>query len=848
MPASDSPKGSQTKRAGAKADNAEQVRLAERDRLVELQEIIKLHNIDYYQKDAPTIEDAKYDDLRRELLDLEELHPDLAADDSPTGSVGAGPDATFSEVTHSVPMLSLDNAMGLAELDVWHKRVLQALENAKPSFTCELKFDGLAISIRYEYGQFVQAATRGNGRVGEDVTANVATIKDTPQKLPTDAPAVLEVRGEVYISFAEFQKLKKRTKKEEHIKYFARFAKYKIAKQKYTEWFADKQEYDKRVAAWEATGRLKPKTKPQRKPKPKPRKPAEFQELKKRTQDERHTEYLIKFEKYKAAKQKYTEWFASEQEYDKRVAAWEATGRLKPKTKPQRKPKPRPTNPAKPRELSSVDYVNPRNTAAGSLRQKDSAITASRGLSLWVHGIGEVATTAGGDSLGADLATDEIALIKKLGFPVNPDAKTFKSFDKVRDFCELWMDKRHDLAYEIDGIVVKVDELDLRKSLGFTSRAPRWAIAFKFPPEERSTELIDIEVSIGRTGRATPFAVLEPVFVGGSTVERATLHNEDQVAEKNLRPGDTVIVRKAGDVIPEVLSHVASRRPKDAKPWKFPTKCPFCSTELVRGVGDANTYCVNQACGARQREGLTFFAGRSAMDIEGLGERRVEQFVSAGLVRDIGDLFTLELKQVKAAIQAENTDLSAQNLLDQLAEAKERPLANLLIGLGIGQLGPANAELLALHFGDLDSIAVATVEELEVIEGFGPIIVQNVTEFFADKRNQALIEKLREAGVRFDIVPGRLAPGETPDMAQVLTGKSVVVSGNLDDWFIDRNAAKAAIVQRGGKAATSMAKSTFALVAGERAGATKISQAEQHGVPVLDEDGLRQLLNTGEVG
>ncbi len=743
-------------------------------RIAELRGIITQHNINYYQNDSPTIPDADYDALRRELLELEGRHQQLPLDlptsdsspstDSPSASVGAAPSATFSEVTHSSPMLSLDNAMGFDELNAWHARVIKALSTEspttetlltdskpaaskpterKPTFICELKFDGLAVSLRYEKGEFVQAATRGNGRVGEDVTANVATIADIPKSLPKGAPAVLEVRGEIYMSLSSFKELKERLRKE-HVADTARYV-----------------------------GELQ-------------------------------------LHKY-----------------------WIAAGKLGRKF----------TKPRKPKAL--VDYVNARNTAAGSLRQKDAAVTATRRLSMWAHGIGQVVTVKGSSSLGKRLGSEELDLEKKLGLPVNPEARTYKSFAQVRRFCERWEKKRHTLDYEIDGVVVKVDDLALREQLGFTSRAPRWAIAFKFPPEERATKLIDIEVSIGRTGRATPFAKLEPVFVGGSTVELATLHNQDQVAEKDVRPGDTVIVRKAGDVIPEVLSHIAAERPEDAKPWKFPTKCPSCGKALKRNEGDANTYCVNRACGDRVREGLSYFAGRSAMDIEGLGERRVEQLVAAKLISDIGDLFTLELEPL-AKMLGKKAKLSAQNLLDQLADAKGRPLANLLIGLGIELLGPTIAQLLAHYFGDLDSLAAASLADLEAIEGVGSGIAESVVEFFDDEQNRAVIEKLRAAGVRFDNVPGRLAPGEASDVAQMLAGKSVVVSGNLDDWFLDRNAAKAAIVQRGGKAPTYMSKSTFALVAGEQAGPAKMAQAEQNGIPVLDEDGLRVLLETGE--
>lgn len=753
-------------KTASKATNAS----TEMARIPELRAAIEQHNINYYKHNAPSIPDADYDDLRRELSELEQRYPQLAQDSSPTNTVGSAPSTTFSEVVHAEPMLSLDNAMNLLELDAWHARVLQRLSDTtsnpstgdptltttvNPTFSCELKFDGLAVSVRYEHGQLVQAATRGNGRVGEDVTDNVKTIAAIPKTLPKGAPSVLEVRGEVYISITNFKDLKIR------------------------------------LAA----------------------------------------EYEVATTVHKAATTAYE---AAKTQYDN----WVADGKKGPKLKKPKKPK---------KPASPINYVNARNTAAGSLRQKDAVVTATRGLSMWSHGLGQVVAADGTSSLGLEKASEEIERIAELGQPVNREARTFSSFSEVRQFCEHWMqmEQRHSLDYEIDGIVVKVDELDLRKRLGFTSRAPRWAIAFKFPPEERSTKLLDIEVSIGRSGRATPFAVLEPVFIDGSTVERATLHNEDQVAVKDVRPGDTVVVRKAGDVIPEVLSHLVGDRHVDSKPWEFPTTCPTCEHELVRNEGDANTYCINRACRARIREGLVYFAGRTALDIEGLGESRVELLLDAGLVDDIGDLFTLKLEQLVALDRL--GELSAQNLLDELAAARERPLARLLIGLGIEMLGPTTSELLAQHFGSLDAIAAATVEDLELTEGVGPLIAASVMEFFSDEQHLAVIEKLRAGGVRFDNVPGRVAPGEAPTVPQVLTGKTVVVSGNLDGWFINRNATTAAIVARGGKASTSMSKNTFALVAGTRVGAAKIAQATENGTPVLGEEELRHLLETGEV-
>ena len=433
-------------------------------------------------------------------------------------------------------------------------------------------------------------------------------------------------------------------------------------------------------------------------------------------------------------------------------------------------------------------------------------------------------------------------LLADLGLPVNPEIAAYDDFGEVEAFCSRWMTGRHDPDYEIDGVVIKLDDLAQRETLGATSRAPRWATAFKFPPEEKTTLLRDIEVSIGRTGRATPFAVLEPVFVGGSTVGVATLHNEDQVAAKDVRPGDTVVVRKAGDVIPEVVGPVLALRPggpDGIEAWQIPQRCPRCDQPLERAEGDANTYCVNRVCPSRVEQGISHFAGRSAMDIEGLGERTVVMLVERDMASDVGDLFALGPDDL---LQLEGFgEVSVNNLLGAIDAARDRPLANVLIGLGIEHLGPTTAETLARRFGDIDTIASVDPEQIAAIDGIGPIIAESVAAFFADEHHRSVVAKLAANGVRLDRVDGEV------DAPQVLAGRSVVVTGNLDGWFLDRNEAKKAIVARGGKSPGSVSKSTFALVVGEGAGQSKLDKAEAAGVPILDEAGLRRLLDTGEL-
>lgn len=666
--------------------------------VAELREQVEYHNRRYHELDAPEIPDATYDELVRRLQDLEAQYPSLLTPDSPTQTVGGGPSATFAPVRHRVPMMSLDNAFDHNELRAWSQRVNRSLDLADDAgdalgYMCELKIDGIALSMRYEHGQLVQAATRGNGQVGEDITANIRTVSVIPHRL-VGAPPVLEVRGEVYLPVAQFDALNE---------------------------------------------------------------------------------------------------------------AQEAAGLAR--------------------------YANPRNTAAGSLRQKDPRITASRGLAFWAYQLGEVVG-------GPDLMTQSAALdwLGELGFPVNPERRVLPTIDTVIGFIEHWQEHRHDLPYEIDGAVVKVDALVLQRSLGSTARAPRWAMAYKLPPEERTTRLLGIMVSIGRTGKATPFAVLEPVFVAGSTVQMATLHNADQVRLKDVRPGDVVVVRKAGDVIPEVLGPVLSERPEGLAEWVFPVDCPSCGQALVRPENEAHTFCVNPSCPSRRQTQIEYFASRGAMDIEGMGESRIALFIQLGLIADAGDLYFIDWDAVAGLEGFGQT--SIDNLRAALEASKHRPLANLLVGLGIRHLGPAGAGALAAGFGHLDRIMEASVDEMASVDGVGTTIAASVYQYFQSEAAQRLIEKFRAAGLN-------LVGPEVSALPQVLAGKAVVVTGSLAGF--SRDGASDAIKARGGKSPGSVSKKTLAVVVGAEPGASKLTKAEELGVPRIDEAGFIHLLETGEL-
>jgi len=661
-------------------------------RAAELRATIEYHNTRYHELDDPEISDAEYDEKVRELREIEELHPDLVTPDSPTQGVGAAPSSLFAPVRHRTRMMSLDNAFSFDELVAWGRR-MERFISGDVDFVCELKIDGVALSLAYEKGRYVQAATRGDGAVGEDVTDNVRTVETVPERLGGGGPPdVLEVRGEVYMPIKAFEELNARQE--------------------------------------------------------------------------------------------------------------EAGGRL---------------------------FANPRNSAAGSLRQKDAKITASRELSFWTYAVG---TVEGGPNFTRHSETLE--WLEEVGFPVNPEIRRLGTLDDVFAFCEHWLEHRHDLAYEIDGVVVKVDDLGQRQELGATSHAPRWAIAYKFPPEERTTLLNQIMVSIGRTGKATPFAMLEPVFVGGSTVAVATLHNEDQVQAKDVRPGDTVTVRKAGDVIPEVVGPVLSLRRRGLRKWKFPTRCPACEEPLTRLEGESDTFCTNAECPAQLAGRIGHYASRGAMDIEGMGEKTVLTLTGRGIVNDVGDLYSLTYDDLIALEGF--ADLSVRNLLDAIEQSKSRPLPNLLVGLNIRHLGGAGAQVVARAFGHLDRIMEATEEKLAAAPGVGPVIAKSVHEFFAHETNRAVVEKLRAAEVNFQ------GP-EAPDVPQTLDGMSVVVTGTLET--LSRERAEEAVKERGGKAPGSVSKKTDYVVIGEGPGAAKVNKANELGVPTLDEAAFLRLLETG---
>jgi DNA ligase (NAD+) len=659
-----------------------------------LRDLIRYHNERYYGNDEPEISDAEFDALMRELVELEQQNPSLVDPDSPTQRPGAATQSTFAPVEHRIPMLSLDNAFSDTELLAWGARVERALVGAI-RYVTEPKMDGLAMSLLYEDGKLVSGATRGDGRVGEDVTANVRTIADVPKKLRGPRPpAVLEVRGEVYMPLRSFEELNRRQS--------------------------------------------------------------------------------------------------------------EAEGRL---------------------------FANPRNAAAGSLRVKDVSITASRDLAMFCYQLG---AKTGGPALRTHVQTLE--WMRELGFQVNPEIKTHDDLASVYEFCEAMEQQRHSLGYAIDGVVVKVDDLGQREEVGFTSKAPRWAIAYKFPPEERTTVLLGIQVSIGRTGRATPFAQLEPVFVGGSTVAQATLHNEDEVARKGVRPGDTVIVRKAGDVIPEVVGPVLTKRPKRSRPWHFPKDCPVCGSPLVRLEGEANHQCINVECPAQRVQRIVHFASRGALDIEGLGDERVSQFVREGLLSDAGDLYSLTLERLVGLERI--GERSGQLLLDAIEQSKSRPLWRVLVGLGIPHVGPTAAQALARGVGSVDAIASASVEALVACEGVGQIIAESVQRFFALDRNHEVIEKLRVAGVNFE----GPAPAPVVEGSTSLAGLSIVLTGGLERST--REETTAALEARGAKVASSVSKKTSFVIAGENPG-SKLAKAEGLGVRVLDETGLELLLSDG---
>jgi DNA ligase (NAD+) len=659
-------------------------------RVEELRELVNHHMYRYHVLDDPEVSDAEYDELIGELRGLEDEFPELITPDSPTQRVGAAPAELFRPVAHRAPMLSLDNTFSENELRAWVARVERGLSGATPTFVCELKIDGVACALTYEDGVLTQAATRGDGRTGEDITANVRTLKAIPRQLRTETPpAVIEVRGEVYFPVKAFEQLN--------------------------------------------------------------------------------------------------------------VTLTEAEER---------------------------PFANPRNAAAGSLRQKDAKVTRSRPLRMWVHSFG----AAEGISFGAH--SEFLAWSEEVGLPVPPTTERKKNLKEILAFLRRWEKKRHSLDWEIDGAVIKVDDAKLQRRLGSTSHAPRWAIAYKFPPEERTALLKSIEVHTGRTGKVTPFAVLEPVFVGGVTITNATLHNEDEVRRKDVRRGDTVIVRRAGDVIPEIVGPVLAKRPKNARRWKMPKTCTSCGTELVRRDGEAEWRCPNKAgCPDQSVEWLFHFAGRGAMDIEGLGYKTGIALLNQGFIQDPADIYRLTADQLSRL--AGFADKSIEKLLGAIEASKDRPLWRLLAALNIRHVGTHVAEVLASGFRSIDAIAGASAEEIDAVPEIGPEIAASVAAWFDDPENLALIDKLRSAGVRLE---DEALPDEGP---KPLEGKTIVLTGGMDT--LSRDEAARLAQQAGARVSSSVSKKTDFVVAGENPG-SKYDQAVKLGVEIVDEqEFLRRL-------
>jgi len=701
----------------------------------ELAEQIEEHRAAYYKDDSPLVSDAEYDELSRRLEALEEKYPELVTDSSPTQTVGGSVDtSTFAPVEHIGRMYSLDNVFDFEELRAWYDRVRDAV-SVKSKFLCELKIDGLAVNLLYRNGELVRAATRGDGRIGEDITANVRTIADIPQRLDTEfPPAEVEIRGEVFFPVEKFAEL---------------------------------------------------------------------------------------------------------------------NAQLVAEGKPP--------------------FANPRNSAAGSLRQKDPAVTATRPLHMLVHGI--AAWTPADDSHPEPARQSEVyEQFRQWGLPISEYYKVLGTLKEIEEFISYYGEHRHDVTHEIDGIVVKIDDFAVQEALGYTSRAPRWATAFKYPPEEVTTKLLDIQVQVGRTGRVTPFAVMEPVTVAGSTVERATLHNGYEVKRKGVLIGDTVTLRKAGDVIPEVLGPVVAARDGSEREFVMPTHCPSCGTLLgEQKEGDKDLRCPNaRSCPAQLANRVYYLASRAAFDIEALGEEAAlaltapaepetppltsEAFLFDLTPEDLAEVKIWRNKRVKGVETGERELVpyfftrgtskkpsaptqNTQKLFDELDKAKDQDLWRVLVALSIRHVGPTAARTLAAHFHSLDAIEKASLEELSAVDGIGETIATSIRDWFAVDWHREIVDRWRAAGVRMEDAPGEEAP-------QTLAGLTIVATGSLSTFT--RDGIKEAIVAAGGKAASSVSKKTDYVVAGENAG-SKLEKAESLGVPVLDEDGFRTLLTTGNL-
>lgn len=681
-------------------------------RVEELRREIEHNAYLYYAEDRPVLSDAAYDSLMRELRALEAAHPELVDPTSPTQRIGGYVGEQFAPVRHAQRMYSLDDAMGLEELDAWMDRTFEALGRTVP-LCCELKIDGSGIALTYEDGRLIRAATRGDGTTGEDVTANIRTVRDVPLRLrhqSLDALAVrdaaVELRGEVYMPKKSFETLN---------------------------------------------------------------------------------------------------------------AAAEADGR--------------------------TPFANPRNAAAGSLRQKDYTITGKRDLSTFIY------ATASNGQFSLPGQFELLEWMRSAGFHVNPDVKLCKSAEEVRAFCRAALDRREDLPYEIDGVVVKVNEFALQDSLGFTARAPRWAIAYKFPPEEKTTLLRDITVQVGRTGALTPVAELVPVTVAGSVVARATLHNEDEVHRKDVRVGDTVIVRKAGDVIPEVVGPVLSLRPADAVEWRMPAKCPSCGSPVVREKGEAAFRCLSIDCPAQAAERLVHWCSRDAMDIDGMGDEIIARLNASGLVTDVADFYhlseydlaTLDMGRInKDGEPIHLGGVMAKKLIASIENSKQADFSRVLFGLGVRHVGKKTAENIVAAFPSMEALRKADVEQLAAVDGVGAIIAESLYAFLRTPQNVQVIDRLQHHGVSME------SRAAAPAGPQPLAGLTFVLTGSLTKSGMTRTEAGDRLKALGAKVTGSVSKKTSYVIAGDAAG-SKRDKAESLGVPVLSEDDFLHILDTGEV-
>jgi DNA ligase (NAD+) len=665
------------------------------ERLMRLREEIEYHNYRYYVLDDPVISDVEFDRLMKELISLEDEHPELVTEDSPTQRVGAAPVTAFASVVHRSPMMSLANTYSIQELKAFDTRVRKALPGEPVEYVAELKIDGLAVSLTYEDGYFARGATRGDGTRGEDVTHNLKTIRSIPMRLRHDRQVTVDVRGEVFMPGREFRKLNEE------------------------------------------------------------------------------------------------------------------------------------------RRLSGdALFANPRNAAAGSLRQTDPRITAARQLDIFVYGIGNVN--------GVTLTTqmEVLDFLRESGFRVNPNVRLCQNIDEVMDYAKSWNEKREDIDYDIDGVVVKVSSLEQQARLGATARTPRWATAYKFPAKQGTTVVKDIIVQVGRTGALTPVALLEPVELAGSVVSRATLHNEDIIRSKGIRIGDTVVVEKGGDIIPEVVKVITEKRTGNEREFMMPMKCPECGSDVIRAEGEVASRCTGEACPAQIREGIIFFASRDAMDIEGMGPQLVSQLLASGLIRGFDDIYSLSFEDL---VKLERMGAkSAQNLLGAIRDSKRRPLHRLINALGIRHVGERTARDLAVHFGSMDKLSEATYDEFMSIPEVGPKVAESVVTFFRNPRNLGVLRKLQAKGVNMVEDTGTLSSQK----ANYFTGKTVVFTGALERFT--RKEAEDAILASGGKTSGSVGKNTDYVIVGKDPG-SKYNKARSLGVTVLTEEEFERMLKGDEM-